>query len=384
MQSLIQELDSAIRAGRPVCYTALVETRGSTPQKAGAAMLVFPDGSQAGTLGGGCVEAEVKRRALQLLAEGSRELLTFQLDSDYGWDDGLICGGRMKMLVDPVRPGHDASYYQILLDTIAAGRGATEAVVIDAEKSGGVDADRWLLDEQGAVLSSRAASESLGDPGPSVSQDARSINANERLIPQSVFANLKPLDARPRPYIAAGISFLPYLKRCRLVIVGAGHVGQRVAELATDVGFDVWVVDDRQEYCNSERFPRARRLIVDAFDTALSGLEIDSSTYCIIVTRGHNHDEQALFHLAETNARYVGMIGSRRKIKLIFEDLMRDGISRESLLRVHAPLGFDIGSQTVPEIAVSIVAELVAHRNLGGLPERIRPASVLDDATPLD
>ena len=370
MQSLIQELDTAVRSGRPVCYTALVETRGSTPQKAGAAMLVFPDGSQVGTLGGGCVEAEVKRRALQLLAEGSTELLTFQLDSDYGWDDGLICGGRMKMLVDPVRPGHDAAYYRVLLDTISSGRGATEAVVIDAEKSGGGgDGDRWLLDEQSGVIASRPAGAGSVRP-PASGSDS---------LPASIRSNLKPLEDRPRPYIAAGVSYLPYLKRCRLVIVGAGHVGQRVAELATDVGFDVWVVDDRQEYCNPDRFPRARRLIVDAFDTALRSLEIDSSTYCIIVTRGHNHDEQALFHLAETKARYVGMIGSRRKIKLIFDDLLRDGISREALTRVHAPLGFDIGSQTVPEIAVSIVAELVAHRNLGGLPDRIRPPSVMDE-----
>ncbi|MBS0205314.1 MAG: XdhC family protein [Planctomycetes bacterium] len=358
MQSLIQELDTAVRSGRSVCYTALVETRGSTPQKAGAAMLVFPDGSQVGTLGGGCVEAEVKRRALQLLPDGSTELLTFQLDSDYGWDDGLICGGRMKMLVDPVRSAADASYYRVLLDTISAGHGATEAVVIEAAQSGGgTVADRWLLDERGEVLCARAV-------GP---------------LPSVVLPHLRSLDDRPRPYIDAGISYLPTLKRCRLVIVGAGHVGQRVAELATDVGFDVWVVDDRQEYCNPERFPRARRLIVDAFDTALGGLQIDSSTYCIIVTRGHNHDEQALFHLAETKARYVGMIGSRRKIKLIFDDLLRDGITRESLRKVSAPLGFDIGSQTVPEIAVSIVAELVAHRNLGHLPDRIRPPSILDE-----
>ena len=99
------------------------------------------------------------------------------------------------------------------------------------------------------------------------------------------------------------------------------------------------------------------------------------------MTRGHNHDEQALLHLAETSARYVGMIGSRRKIRLIFDDLLREGISREALARVYAPLGFDIGSQTVPEIAVSIVAELVAHRNLGQLPDRVRPASVLDGQT---
>jgi len=364
MPSLIEELDRAIQAGRPVCYTVLVETRGSTPQKAGASMLVYDDGSQAGTLGGGCVEAEVKRRALQLLAEGSTELMSFQLDNDYGWDDGLICGGRMKMLVDPVRPGDDVSYYQTLRDVTDAGQGATEAIIIDAEKANGAAAgDRWLLDEHGHVLAVR---------GTAPSEAAMS----------SVRTYLKSIDDRPRPYIVEGISYLPYLKRCRLIIIGAGHVGQRVADLATDVGFDVWVVDDRQEYCNTERFPQAQRLIVDTFETALRNLQIDSSTYCIIVTRGHNHDEQALYHLAESKARYVGMIGSRRKIRLIMDDLLREGISRETLEKVYAPLGLDIGSRTVPEIAISIMAELIAHRNLGRLPDRVRPAGVLEQPGP--
>src|SRR5580698_8585575 len=111
MRELIPQLLESLSAGRAVAHCRLVETRGSTPQKAGAAMLVFADGSQYGTLGGGCVEAEVKRRALRLLDQGETELLTFQLDDNYRWDDGLICGGRMKMLVDPIRNGDDVSYF---------------------------------------------------------------------------------------------------------------------------------------------------------------------------------------------------------------------------------------------------------------------------------
>src|SRR6188508_3852932 len=102
MRELLAELTAVLAARRPCVYCAVVETRGSTPQKAGAAMLVYPDGSQAGTLGGGCVEAEVKRQALARLHDGQTEIATFQLDSDYGWDDGLICGGRMKVLVAPI------------------------------------------------------------------------------------------------------------------------------------------------------------------------------------------------------------------------------------------------------------------------------------------
>jgi xanthine dehydrogenase accessory factor len=197
--------------------------------------------------------------------------------------------------------------------------------------------------------------------------------------PPRLIDNLRPLANRPRPYVIEGISYLTYLKRCRLLIVGGGHIGQKVADLAAMAGFDVWVVDDREQYCNPERFPLARRLIVGEVDTALSGLEIDGDTFCIIVTRGHNHDEEALYHLAETPARYVGMIGSKRKIKMILEDLLADGISREALSRVRAPIGLDIGSQTVPEIAVSIVAELIAVRNLGEMPVDWRHASLVEE-----
>ncbi|MFP6701491.1 MAG: XdhC family protein, partial [Planctomycetaceae bacterium] len=116
MREILAELIEAVGRGRRVAYTSLVETRGSTPQKAGAAMLVYEDGSQAGTLGGGCVEAEVKQRALRLLDDGSTELFTFHLDNDYGWDDGLICGGRMTMLVDPVRDRSDLVFFETFVE----------------------------------------------------------------------------------------------------------------------------------------------------------------------------------------------------------------------------------------------------------------------------
>jgi xanthine dehydrogenase accessory factor len=357
MRDVLQDLEEAIGSGKPVAYTALVETRGSTPQKSGATMLVFPDGSQTGTLGGGCVEAEVKRRSLRLLDAGHPEILTFHLDENYGWDDGLICGGRMRLLVDPIRPGGDDGYFTTLARHVAEGRGCTEAVLLDPQATGGgLAADRWLLDDRGQTIASRSHCE----------------------LPDSVTRNLKPLEQRPRPYIAAGISFLPRLHRCRLIIVGGGHVGRMVASLAHEADFEVWVIDDRDAYCSPDRFPFAKRLIVGPIDTCLSGLEIDASTFCIIVTRGHQHDEEALYHLAETRARFVGMIGSKRKIKLIFDDLLREGISRQALERVHAPLGLPIGSQTVSEIAISIVAELIACRNLEDFPQRYRNPNLLE------
>ncbi len=345
MQEILREVMAAIDADRPVVYTTLVETRGSTPQKAGASMLVYADGSQVGTLGGGCVEAEVKRRALQRLHGGQAELLSFQLDNDYGWDDGLICGGRMTMLVAPVQGGAEVDYFRTYQSLVEMGAGCTEVVLMDEERFPQQAGDRYLFDKDGVLVAATSKSS----------------------VPASVLDDLRPLPGRPRAYVAQGASFLPQLPRCRLIVVGGGHVGQKVAALAAEVDFDVWVVDDREQYCNAERFPEAERLIVGPIEEVLPKLEVDAKTFCVIVTRGHNHDEEALMRLAPTPARYVGMIGSKRKIRLIFDDLRAEGIADEVLERVHAPLGLEIGSQTVPEIAVSIVAELIAARNLGNV-----------------
>jgi xanthine dehydrogenase accessory factor len=141
-----------------------------------------------------------------------------------------------------------------------------------------------------------------------------------------------------------------------------------VAKLASDVGFDIWVLDDRDRFVSPERFPTATRRLVGDIGTTLRDLapQLTPHTFAVILTRGHNHDEEALYHLARTACSYVGMIGSKRKIRMIFEDLVAKGIPADALERVHAPLGYNIGSQTVPEIAVSIVAELIACRNMGG------------------
>jgi xanthine dehydrogenase accessory factor len=358
MREILRTLLDTLAAGKPLAYCRLVETRGSTPQKAGAAMLVFPDGSQAGTLGGGCVEAEVKRRALAILDNGQAEVVSFQLDSDYGWDDGLICGGRMQILVEPLRDAASGAYFQRMHDVVATGGGCVEAVVFDSQKSALPSPAGYLFNREGKLVA-----------------HCRGTLEHDR-APEAVRSRLPDLAHRPRASAAQGIAYLPVLPRCRLLIVGGGHVGQAVGNWACELDFDVWVVDDRQEYANLERFPGAKRLIVGDVNHVLPELEITPDTYCLIVTRGHNHDEQALYHLCDRGARYVGLIGSQRKIKLIFEDLEAEGISPEVLGRVYAPVGIDIGSQTVPEIAVSILSELIAHRNLEG---RVpgRPAPIL-------
>jgi xanthine dehydrogenase accessory factor len=350
MRELLPQLKQLLADRRPTAYCRLVETRGSTPQKAGATMLVYADGSQAGTLGGGCVEAEVKRRALGVLDRGVAEVCRFQLDHDYGWDDGLICGGRMEVLIQPVAENMARDYFLELVRAIEASAGVSEVIVFDEEASGLPAPSSYLFDGEGHLLATESVAEAV---------------AIEASLHQIV-ARLPALETRPRAQASGGIAMLPLLSRCRLVIVGGGHVGKAVTELASELDFDVWVVDDRQEYASPERFPRAQNCICGDIEEVLPGLEINSDTYCLIVTRGHQHDERALYHLADRGARYVGMIGSRRKIKMIYQDLLEEGLAAEALEQVYAPLGIEIGSQTVAEIAVSICAELVAHRNLGG------------------
>ena len=353
MRELLAELLRNLERDRPLVYCSVVETRGSTPQKAGAAMLVYADGAQAGTLGGGCVEAEVKRRALAVLNEPAApaEVLSFCLDDDYGWDDGLICGGRMAILADPLRNPAQAggrnpqSYYRSYRQFVEAGRGCTEVVALANNPFGLPAGTRYLYEPEGDLAGQLA----------------------ERPLPAEALAGLMPLTKRPKPAVHKGLAYLPVLPRVTLLIIGGGHVGQAVGKLAAEVDFDVWVLDDREKYAGRDRFPQAQRLLVGDIGRTLQQLapEIHQGMYCLIVTRGHNHDEEALYHLCRSPAGYVGMIGSKRKIKLIYEDLVAKGIPEQTLANVHAPLGLPIGSQTVPEIAVSIVAELIQCRNGG-------------------
>jgi xanthine dehydrogenase accessory factor len=337
MREVVSTLVERLAAGAEVLMCQVVSTKGSTPQKAGALMLVEPDGGQVGTLGGGCVEAEVKQRAVDRLGRAEAERMSFLLDHDYAWADGLICGGRMEVVAQAVQGAGALGYFGAMRDLQARGEGLTEAVGV--EEAAGVGR-RWLFDASGAVVA-RLPADAVDVPSP------------------------EPIDGRPRPRLAGGVAYLPQLPRVRLVVVGAGHVGQAVAELAARNDFEVWVVDDRRQYANAERFPGAARIEVGPIEEVLSGLEVTPQTYALIVTRGHGHDQEALYHLAPTRAPYVGLIGSRRKIRMIFDGLREMGVGEEALARVSAPVGLEIGSESVSEIAVSIVAELIARRNLG-------------------
>ncbi len=344
MRDVIGHLIKILEKGGEAIVCQVVETRGSTPQKAGSMMIVDPGGGQGGTLGGGCVENEVKTKAIQQIASGVAAVHSFVLDHDYAWADGLICGGRMVVIAQPVRGPEPLAYFRLVDQFLEEGQGFTEAVVIDPAQAGGLAVGRrFLFDGEGKARGDLPTGE----------------------VPAGLSSRIAAPAGRPKPSVHGGVAFLPSWPRIRLIVVGAGHVGPAVGDLAAQADFDVWVVDDRHQYANRERFPRAQKILVGPVDEVIAGLEITPLCYVLIVTRGHGHDQEALYHLAPTPASYVGLIGSRRKIRLIFDNLRDEGIPEADLERVTAPVGLDIGSQTVPEIAISIVAELISRRNLG-------------------
>ena len=293
-------------AGRAVALCAIVATRGSTPQPAGALVCVDEAANLVGTLGGGCVEADIRRRAHRLLSKAPRglkraargaagELITVQLDHDFGYDDGMICGGQMDVAISVLTADGDLALYRKAADALRKGNPATVAIPVDTA---------------------------------------------DGLVEYRI-----QLEAEPT-----------------LLIVGAGHISRVLARMVAALGFSVHVIDDRADYAKAERFPSPIRTTVGAIDQTLRKWPIDRNTYIVVVTRGHNHDEQALQTVLGSPARYIGMIGSRRKIKVIFDDLRHRGAMDAQLAKVHAPIGVDISAVTTEEIALSIAAQLVSVR----------------------
>jgi xanthine dehydrogenase accessory factor len=251
---IYEEIVKLQRAGRRGAVATIVNVRGSIPSFKSAKMLVRDDGSIAGTIGGGCVEAEVWQAAREVMASEKSRTLSFDLNEDPKYDTGLVCGGTLEIFIEPVLP--------------------------------------------------------------------------------------TPL----------------------LYIFGAGHVALELYKAARNAGFDVIVTDDRDTYANAERFPDARQVIAEDFDEALVGFDVSESSYIVIATRGHRDDMRVLRWAVQTPARYIGMIGSKRKAITVYRELVKEGLKPELFDRVHSPVGLDIGAVTPEEIAVSIMAELIGAR----------------------
>ncbi len=354
MREIYQKVIELIESEEMGAYCTVVETKGSTPQKPGAKLLILPDLRNFGTLGGGCVEAEARRQAIGLMQGGVPRLLDFQLDSDYGWDDGLICGGNMKIFIDLPQTKEESLILTRLQELSEAKIPLVSTTVVQSEVDHIQVGAKMLFAANGEKVGS------LGDTALEMALQDELMEVLEKDAP-GVF-RWQVEDSRNGEG-AVWVFMDAVQPRPTLLIAGAGHVGQALCHLGKWLGFDIAIVDDRTDFASEERLPEADEIIIGDIAEELRKYPVDHLTYAVIVTRGHQHDEEALHSVIESNARYVGLIGSRRKIKLIYDDLRDAGIPEERLAKVYAPIGLDINSKTVPEIAVSIAAQLIQVRN---------------------
>jgi len=308
----------------------IVKKVGAAPRDEGASMFITAQGNIFGTIGGGSVEAEARLEAIKVIETGLYRMLHFRMDGKSATEQGMICGGNVSIFIEPVNERQKEVYCAV-----------SNAIKMDTK---GLVITRYS--ESGLLKSFFPATGTVVGDLLDEETKATISAAGERLLASD------------------GLIIAPILARSRLYIFGAGYVSQHISRIASMVSFDVTVIDDREDYSNSNRFPEARETIVGDFSSVFDLLPFSGSEYIVIVTRGHKHDALVLEQVLKRPTRYAGMIGSRRKTVMIFDHLRNKGIDDVLFARVFAPIGLDIGAETPEEIAVSIVAELIQKRNM--------------------
>lgn len=318
---------AALRGGAPIALATVVKQRGSLPMASDAKLLVQTDGAIEGTIGGGCLEADVYATATRLLREGGASVDEFHLNEVEAETGGHVCGGTVVVLTRVFQPQPEtiALFERAMVQPDSADvrfvsrvdTRAAHALIVNGRVDGGIG----LTPEAAPAISGRGL---VGD-------------GDEAWFVEPV---------RQRPL---------------LLVFGAGHCGVEIGAAAAAAGYRVWVIEDRPTFLDAERMPWATRLLRVDF-AALPALPLDANTSLTIVTRGHEHDLVVLRQVLDAPVGYLGMIGSRRKRELFRRILGDEGRDLEAFERVRSPMGLDIGAQTPAEIAVSVVAELVAAR----------------------
>lgn len=303
---VFQALADAARSLEPVALGIITGVKGSSPQKVGAKALFYRDGRIKGTLGGGCLEAEIQQRAIQSLRSGQPEIFDLLLDHDFGWDDGLICGGKVFGVILPDAQKRGEKFWNELA--------ARESTLC------------WVVNKDFSIASSAST---VFNPSPSP----------EYLYCETV------------------------TPPCALWIAGAGHIAQAVAPLALQLDFNVTVFDDRPALANHDFFPDEVSLKVGEWEQLCALPLPEVPSFALIVTRGHRHDALVLRDWIHKPFLFLGMIGSSRKARTIFSHFEEEKIATaDEMARVACPVGIKIRSQSVPEIAVSIMAQFIDKR----------------------
>ena len=344
---IFHEIISALRTEERVMLATIISTTGSTPASALSKMLVKQEGIVSlGTVGGGCMEGDVLLHARRLFQENKAQILAFHLNED-DIGHGLICGGTLDVLIEPLSKEHIP-----LMEELKTIRDEGEdSVLTTLLSSEGRTEGKWLSSPlPGATLQLSLPNSLTSGPNAVQGLTEAVEKAYRRQETQRVTSSrgefiLEPITGSPS-----------------LVIFGGGHVSKYISRSAAMAGFRVTIVDDREKFASSERFPEAAQTLAVDFIEAFRHLTVKASTYIVIVTRGHRHDEEILEQAVKTPARYIGMIGSKRKVLTTIEHLLEKGIQPQLIERVHAPMGIEIGAVTAEEIGISVVSQLISVR----------------------
>ena len=335
---------AALLAARErVALCAILRRTGSGPRHAGAKMLVREVGGSEGTVGGGVLEVKAAAWAREVLRDGQALCRAFALDLQQASDEGMTCGGEVEVLVeylDGTAPAVRDFFAQVAHLLTCGGRGCLTTAI---SRDGSAAATDYFLVAGGRSVAS--------------------LSRTGHALPEDLLHG--PVPTTPHLVERGMVRYFvePLAPPVTVYIFGGGHIGARLAPLCHLLGFRTVVVDDRAEFAARDRFPLADDVIAaPSFDRILDDLPIGEDSYVVIVTRGHGGDQAILRQVLRRRPGYIGMIGSRRKRGLIFEQLAREGFTPDDLSQVHCPIGLPVGAETPEEIAVSIAAELIATR----------------------
>ncbi len=345
MKNIFKDAISELRNGNPVVISTVIQTKGSTPQKPGAKLLVKSDGSGIGTLGGGCVEGDIWFESTQLL--NNKETTKYRdyiLNEELAAQDGLICGGTMYFLIDPIYSSKQ--FLPIANEINDALNGNSSVALATLIFSNNQDTGKkMLIREDGSTI---------GDLGnTTINQDA--INRSKTVMIHGTFEHI--LSPSGEQYFLEGFTNPP-----TIILCGGGHISKAISSLASTLGFKIIITDDRKEFANLERFPEAKDIYLGKPEDILKEIDINRNNFIIIATRGHRHDNVALQAAIDTNAHYIGLLGSKRKTILIYKELLQLGYDLSRIKEIHAPIGLDIHGTSPTEIAVSIMSEILMVR----------------------
>ncbi|MDO9084597.1 MAG: XdhC family protein [Anaerolineaceae bacterium] len=344
-----------LELNQPILLATIISQHGSSPRGTGARMALTANRQQIGTIGGGRLEAILQDRFNEFITSKSSTILEFTLSESEAANLDMICGGSISLLVDPLMPDH--TEIESLYKMIGSQQQGWIFTLLP-EKDTRQLPQKCFVTPDGNIFGAWLPRIEL-------------VNRIPGWIKSETFEiGLDQVDLKNPQILTcdqARVFFEPIGHHSTVYIIGAGHIAQMLAPLTSLVGFRTCVLDDRPDYISIERFPAIDDLyLLENFEHVFRDLKIDSQAYVVIITRGHQFDKSVLKQALQTNAGYIGMIGSRRKIKLTFEALLKEEISEKQLKTVHSPIGLNIGAETPEEIAISIVAELIQIRANNG------------------